>query len=60
MYLITGPSGVYIIDPSVSPKKTEDFCSTIPDLKGLADGKVDVRALFITHGHRDHIKHVSD
>ena len=34
MYLITGPSGVYIIDPSVSPKKTEDFCSTIPDLKG--------------------------
>lgn len=60
MYLITGPSGVYIIDPSVSPKKTEDFCATIPDLKGLSEGKVDVRALFITHGHHDHIKYVSD
>ena len=60
MYLITGPSGVYIIDPSVSPKRTEDFCADIPDLKGLSEGRVDVRALFITHGHHDHIKHVSD
>ena len=60
MYLITGPSGVYIVDPSVSPKKTEDFCSNIPDLKGLGEGDVDVRALFITHGHHDHIKYVNE
>ena len=60
MYLITGPSGLFIVDPSVSPDKTELFCSNIPDMTGLSDGKLDVKAFLLTHGHHDHIKHIDD
>ena len=26
MYIVTGPAGVFVIDPSVSPQRTEAFC----------------------------------
>ena len=60
MYIITGKSGIFVIDPSVSLEATEDFCSTIPDLSGISQGKVNVKAFLLTHGHHDHIKHVED
>lgn len=56
MYLITGSSGVYIIDPSVSPDSAEDFTG----ISGLAKGDAAVKAIFLTHGHHDHIKHIND
>ena len=56
MYLITGSSGVYIIDPSVSPDSAEDFTG----ISGLAKGDAGVKAIFLTHGHHDHIKHIND
>lgn len=56
MYLITGSSGVYIIDPSVSPASAEDFTG----ISGLAKGDAGVKAIFLTHGHHDHIKHIND
>lgn len=60
MYIITGKSGIFVIDPSVSLKATEDFCSTIPELSGISEGKVKVKAFLLTHGHHDHIKHIED
>lgn len=60
MYIITGKTGLFIIDPSVSPEKTEDFCSTIPDFIGISKGEAPVNALLLTHGHHDHIKYVED
>ena len=56
MYLITGSSGVYIIDPSVSPDSAENFTG----ISGLAKGDAGVKAFFLTHGHHDHIKHIND
>lgn len=56
MYLITGSSGVYIIDPSVSPERAEDYTK----ISGLSKGEASVKALFLTHGHHDHIKYISD
>lgn len=56
MYLITGSSGVYIIDPSVSPDSAEDFTG----ISGLVKGDAGVKAIFLTHGHHDHIKHIND
>lgn len=56
MYLLTGPSGVYVVDPSVSPEQTEEYCS----LPGLSKGECHVKALLLTHGHHDHIKYVSE
>lgn len=58
MYIITGPSGIFIIDPSVSLAKTEVFCSTIPELAGISVGKLEVKAFLLTHGHHDHIKFI--
>ena len=60
MYIITGPTGIFIVDPSVSLAKTEVFCSTIPDLAGISVGKLDVKAFFLTHGHHDHIKYIDE
>ena len=56
MYVITGSSGVYIVDPSVSPERAEDFCG----MPGLSKGESGVKAIFLTHGHHDHIKYISD
>ena len=56
MYLITGSSGVYIIDPSVSPDRAEEYSG----LSGLASGGYPLKAIFLTHGHHDHIKHIND
>ena len=55
MYILTGPSGVFVIDPSVSPKAAEDYC----DMPGLASGECPVKAILLTHGHHDHIKYVN-
>ena len=60
MYIITGPSGIFVIDPSVSLAKTEVFCSTIPELAGISVGKQDVKAILLTHGHHDHIKYIDE
>ena len=60
MYIITGKTGIFIVDPSVSPSKTEEFCSTIPDLKGISEGKLEVKAFLLTHGHHDHIKYIEE
>ena len=60
MYIITGQTGLFIIDPSVSPERTEDFCSNIPDFEGISKGKAPVNALLLTHGHHDHIKYVEE
>ena len=56
MYVITGDSGVFVVDPSVSPVKAESFC----DLPGLSEGGCPVKALLLTHGHHDHIKYVNE
>ena len=56
MYLITGSSGVYIVDPSVSPKMAEEYSG----INGLAAGDARVNALFLTHGHHDHIKYINE
>ena len=56
MYVITGDSGVFVVDPSVSPAKAESFCG----LPGLAKGECPVKALLLTHGHHDHIKYVGE
>ena len=55
MYLITGSSGVYIIDPSVSPERAEEYTG----MPGLAKGECSVKAILLTHGHHDHIKYVN-
>ena len=55
MYLITGEAGIFVVDPSVSPQKTEEFCG----ISGLSKGGAGVRAVLLTHGHHDHIKYVS-
>ena len=60
MYIITGQSGIFVIDPSVSLEKTEDFLSAIPDFYGISRGKADVKAILLTHGHHDHIKYVEE
>ena len=60
MYIITGPSGIFIVDPSVSLAKTEVFCSTIPELAGISVGKLEVKAFLLTHGHHDHIKYIDE
>ena len=56
MYLITGSSGVYIVDPSVSPKMAEEYSG----INGLSAGDAKVKALFLTHGHHDHIKYINE
>ena len=56
MYVITGSTGVYIVDPSVSPKRAEEYSG----INGLAAGDAQVKALFLTHGHHDHIKYVNE
>lgn len=56
MYLITGNSGMFVVDPSVSPEDAEKFC----DLTGLSTGELPVKAILITHGHHDHIKYVDE
>ena len=53
MYLITG---IFVVDPSVSPERAEEYC----DLPGLSKGECHVRALLLTHGHHDHIKYVNE
>ena len=55
MYIITGETGIFIIDPSVSLEATEDFLREIPDFYGISRGKADVKAFLVTHGHHDHI-----
>ena len=54
MYIITGPSGVFVIDPSVSPETAEGYCK----MPGLASGECPVKAVLLTHGHHDHIKYI--
>ena len=54
MYIITGPSGVFVIDPSVSPEAAEGYCK----MPGLASGECPVKAVLLTHGHHDHIKYI--
>ena len=56
MYLITGDAGIFVVDPSVSPQRTEEFSG----ISGLANGGAEVRAVLLTHGHHDHIKFVSE
>lgn len=56
MYLITGSDGIVIVDPSVSPEKTESFCG----IAGLSKGEAHVNAILLTHGHHDHIKYISE
>ena len=56
MYLITGDTGIFVVDPSVSPERAEEYC----DLPGLSKGECHVRALLLTHGHHDHIKYVNE
>ena len=56
MYVVAGPSGVFVVDPSVSPKKAEAYT----DIKGLSTGECDVKCFLLTHGHYDHIKYVNE
>ena len=56
MYIIAGSSGLFVIDPSVSPESAEEFCG----MPGLSKGECQIKAIFITHGHHDHIKHIED
>ncbi len=56
MYIVTGPAGAFIVDPSVSPKKAEEFSS----IQGLSEGESDVKGLLLTHGHHDHIKYIDE
>ena len=54
MYIITGPSGGFLSDPSVSPEAAEGYCK----MPGLASGDCPVKAVLLTHGHHDHIKYI--
>jgi len=56
MYIVTGPSGVFVVDPSVSPEKAESYCG----MPGLSKGECHVTGLLLTHGHHDHIKYVDE
>ena len=56
MYVITGPSGVFIVDTSVSPERTEEYCK----LPGLSKGECKVKGFLLTHGHYDHIKFINE
>ena len=56
MYVITGPAGVFIVDTSVSPERTEEYCK----LPGLSKGECKVKGLLLTHGHYDHIKYIKE
>ena len=56
MYVITGPSGVFIVDTSVSPERAEGYCK----LPGLSKGECRVKGLLLTHGHYDHIKFINE
>lgn len=56
MYVITGPSGVFIVDTSVSPERAEEYCK----LQGLSKGVCKVKGLLLTHGHYDHIKYINE
>lgn len=55
MYLIAADNGVFVVDPSVSPERTESYCN----MPGLSKGECNVKALLLTHGHHDHIKYVN-
>ena len=55
MYLIAADYGLFVVDPSVSPERTEEYCN----MPGLSKGGCNVKALLLTHGHHDHIKYVS-
>ena len=56
MYILTGESGLFVIDPSVSPEMAESYCN----MPGLSKGECKVKAVFVTHGHHDHIKYISE
>ena len=56
MYLITGSDGIIIVDPSVSPEKTESYCN----ITGLSMGQARISAFLLTHGHHDHIKYIGE
>lgn len=56
MYVITGQSGVFIVDTSVSPEMAEEYCK----IPGLSKGECKVKGLLLTHGHYDHIKYINE
>ena len=56
MYILTGESGLFVIDPSVPPEMAESYCN----MPGLSKGECKVKAVFVTHGHHDHIKYISE
>lgn len=56
MYLITGESGIIVVDPGVSTEDAESFCN----LPGLSKGECHIKLILLTHGHYDHIKYIDD
>ena len=56
MYILAGTSGLYVVDPSVSPEMAESYTK----MPGLSKGECQVKAIFITHGHHDHIKYIGE
>ena len=56
MFIVSGKNGAFVVDPSVSPEKAEEFC----ELPGLSKGECHLKGILITHGHHDHIKYVDE